>query len=253
MVYDPLSFSSTGGFTGNAEIHASVIAEKRAAISAAAAAYDPTAFSTTGGWDNVKYDVINPPLPNPPAPLQPSPETGGGSPDNPAKDNGTKDNGSSTSSGGGSGPSSPVKVATPDLINAFSLQKYNDVPIDSMSDIIFEDLGGQELLSVSRTDLINGQNISYQPISNLGSISIENSPGNIIKLQSTSKSYFDSFPIVLEDYIPSVGTGSNGEIVYMDSTSGENIIIGTINMTSDKLVQVEFITYGNMINDIIYP
>jgi hypothetical protein len=176
-----------------------------------------------------------------------------GDPDNSKKDPAKPDNGTSTSSNTSSGPSSPVKVATPDLINAFSLQKYNDVPVDSMADILFEDLGGQELLNVSRTDLINGQNINYQPISNLGSISIENSPSNIIKLQSTLKSYFDSFPIVLEDYVPFVGTGTNGEIVYMDTTSGENIIIGAINMTSDKLVQVEFITYGNMINDIIYP
>lgn len=188
-----------------------------------------------------------------PLPLESTPTKTGSGPDNNKNDNQKPDGGPKGPDQSNSSPSNPVKIATPDLINAFSLQKYNDVPIDSMSDIIFEDLGGQELLSVSRTDLINGQNINYQPISNLGSISIENSPSNIIKLQSTSKAYFDSFPIVLENYVPFVGSGSNGEIVYMDTTSGENIIIGVVNMTSDKLVQLEFISYGNMINDIIYP
>jgi len=209
-------------------------------------------------------------------PLQPTPPLGGSTGGGGGSAGGGGTGGSGGTSGGGSipnssnsSPSNPVKVATPDLINVFTLQKYNDVPIDSMADLLFEDLGGQEILSVSRTDLINGQNIDYQLIANLGQISIDNSPMNIIKLQSSIKTHFDSFPIVLEDYLATTGTGRNGETTYIDpyytdstktalaynesNINGENIIINTVNMTSDKMVQVEFISYGNMINDIIYP
>ena len=33
-----------------------------------------------------------------------------------------------------------------------------------MSDLLFENIGGQELINISRNDLVNGQDVAYSPI-----------------------------------------------------------------------------------------
>ena len=58
-----------------------------------------------------------------------------------------------------------IKAATPDII----LFEDNYVSISEMSTLYFEDIGAQELISISRNDTINGQDISYQPIKNIKS------------------------------------------------------------------------------------
>jgi hypothetical protein len=60
----------------------------------------------------------------------------------------------------------PVKTATPDIV----LFDDSALPIEVMTDLIFENIGGQELISITRSDIVNGQKISYQPIKNLSSI-----------------------------------------------------------------------------------
>jgi hypothetical protein len=57
----------------------------------------------------------------------------------------------------------PVKTATPDIV----LFDDSALPIEVMTDLIFENIGGQELISITRSDIVNGQKISYQPIKNL--------------------------------------------------------------------------------------
>ena len=58
-----------------------------------------------------------------------------------------------------------------------------------MSDLIFENIGGQELINIARTDTINGQKILYQPIKNINSINQEYGPNNIVGLQKTSDKF----------------------------------------------------------------
>ena len=59
--------------------------------------------------------------------------------------------------------SDSVKIATPDLL-IFGEQV---VAIEIMTDLIFEDIGGFELATISRHDLVNGQTVIYAPIKNL--------------------------------------------------------------------------------------
>lgn len=65
-----------------------------------------------------------------------------------------------------------TKSATPDLI----LFDDTTLPIDIMTDLLFENIGGQEIINISRNDIINGQNIRYQLISNSTLLSQEYSP-----------------------------------------------------------------------------
>jgi hypothetical protein len=146
-----------------------------------------------------------------------------------------------------SSSSSGVKIPTTDII------LYNDesTPVEVMSDLIFENIGGQEIINIARNDIINGQTVIYQPIKNLTNINFQYNPQNILALQNTSNEYFKKFPIKLEDKTPNVGTGPNGEIVYIEASTG-NLIINVINLESDEQVEVEILSSGAIFNDTIY-
>ncbi len=140
-----------------------------------------------------------------------------------------------------------VKIATPDLI----LFKDEMVPIELMTDLIFENIGGQELINLVRNDILSGEEVLYQPVKNVTDLHYKYHPQNILNLQGTSQSYFKSFPIRLEDKIPMVGNGPDGKPVYIDETTG-NIIIDTINLRPDEQVEVQIISYGSVLNGTIY-
>jgi hypothetical protein len=140
-----------------------------------------------------------------------------------------------------------VKIATPDLF----IFKDSVVPIEVMTDLIFEDIGGEELISISRNDIISGQTISYQPIKNISRLYLQYNPQNILNLQDTSATFFKNYPIKFENCIPSKGTGPNGEIVYLDPITGD-LIINVINLATDEQVDVQILTSGSILNGTIY-
>lgn len=144
--------------------------------------------------------------------------------------------------------SSPaIKIATPDLI------LFNDqqIPEETMIDLVFEDIGGQEMINIVRNDLINGQNQSRQIVRNLSQINLDYNPNNILSLQNTSESYFNNFPIRFEQRVPDIGTGPNGESVYLESDTG-NIIINLISLSDDEQVEVQILKGGAVLSGTIY-
>jgi hypothetical protein len=134
-----------------------------------------------------------------------------------------------------------IKTATPDII----IFDDETVPIEIMTDLVFEDIGGQELINIGRNDLINGQSVIYQPIKNLGLIQQQYNPNNIISVQDTSDKYFAGFSIKFDSKIPTVGNGPNGENVYLDQNTGD-IVIELINVLGDEQVEVQTITSGTI-------
>lgn len=138
--------------------------------------------------------------------------------------------------------SSSVKMADPDII----LFDDTSVSVQGMTDLFIEDIAGQELINIARTDTVNGQNISYQPIKNLNALQQEYNPNNILRLQSTSDVYFQNYPIKFENKVPNIGNGPSGAYVYMDQLTGD-IIIETVNMEDDEQVEVAI-----SLNGIIY-
>jgi hypothetical protein len=162
-----------------------------------------------------------------------------------------------------------VKIATPDLI----LFSDETVPIEIMTDLIFEDIGGYELATISRHDLVNGQKVTYSPIKNLTDLYLQYNPNNILRLQS-SDSYFKSLSISVLDHIPTCGTGyditpveispgvinpdktkwiktPNCESIYIDPITGD-LVINLINLKENEQVEVDILTSGNIFDDTIY-
>lgn len=138
-------------------------------------------------------------------------------------------------------PPPPTKTAPIDTI----LFDDQSMSIEIMTDLIFEDIGGHELLSVSRNDIINGQRVSYTPIKNLGLVQQRYNPNNILGLQSTSDKYFANFAIKFDEKIPTEGNGPNGENIYIDPATGD-LIIETINMNSDEQLEIQIAINGTI-------
>jgi hypothetical protein len=164
----------------------------------------------------------------------------------------------------GSGNSNDVKIATPDLI------LYNDdvMSIEIMTDLIFEDIGGYELATISRHDLVNGQEVIYSPIKNLTDLYLQYNPNNILSLQS-SDSFFKSLPLSIFNNLPVCGTGydlipkdgepdktkwtkvPNCESVYIDPITGD-LVINLVNIKDDEQVEVQILNSGNVFSDTIH-
>jgi hypothetical protein len=140
-----------------------------------------------------------------------------------------------------------IKIATKDII----LFEEDQVPVELMTDLIFENIGGQELINIARNDIVNGQNIIYQPIKNLTSLNFQYNPQNVLALQDTDVNYFKKFPINFNNKVPVCGTGPDCRIVYIEESTG-NLIINLVNLLSDEQVEVQILSNGLILNDTIY-
>ena len=149
-------------------------------------------------------------------------------------------------------PPPPIKSGTPQYV----LFNEDIVPSEIMVDLLFEDIGGEELLTIARSDTVNGQDVSYQPFKNLGIIQQQYNPNNIIKLQQTSETFFSNFPIQLNSKIPTTGYGLNGKTVYLNTsdlndTNKTNIEVGAlviefIDLLADEQVEVQISINGTI-------
>jgi hypothetical protein len=138
-------------------------------------------------------------------------------------------------------PPPPAKTAPIDTV----LFDDDSMSIEIMTDLIFEDIGGHELLSISRSDIINGQQVSYSPIKNLGLVQQRYNPNNILGLQSTSDKYFANFAIKFDEKVPIEGNGLNGLNVYIEEATGD-LIIETVNMNNDEQLEVQVAINGTI-------
>lgn len=144
-----------------------------------------------------------------------------------------------------SGTTPAVKIASPDIM----LGRDESVPIEIMTDLIFEDIGGQEIINIARTDLVNGQHVIYQPIKNLLDINSQYNSKNILSLENTADTIFNNFPIRLDTHVSNYATTDSPNVpVYIDGTTG-NLIIEVINMERGEQVEVEILTTGVLLND----
>lgn len=157
-------------------------------------------------------------------------------------------------------PASPVKIATPDIINLLDDDTPADQKIEIMTDLLFEDIAAQEIVSIVRNDIVNGQDVIYQPIKNITSLYYQYNPQNIIALQKTDKEYFKNFPILLYNKVPECGTGfdlegsqevPNCKYIYIHPTTGD-LVIDLINMKPGEQVEVQIISSIDDLHGTIY-
>lgn len=146
---------------------------------------------------------------------------------------------------GGLNVSAAAKIATPDII----LESTIEAP--SVQALFLEGIASKELISIVRNDVVNGKATTYSPIKNLSSLGIVYGPKTLIPLQDASDTFFDNFPIKLEQKVPDVGTGPFGNIVYIEPETND-LIINVINLADDEKVEVQILRRGEFLDDTIY-
>jgi hypothetical protein len=148
--------------------------------------------------------------------------------------------------------SNAIKIATPDLI----LLDGATLPVDLMTDLLFENIGGQEIISISRNDIVNGQEVSYNLIGNTGLLNRQYNTKNIFSVSGTLDTYFANFSIRLDTHIPEEGTGpatifGDKRKAYVEESSGD-IIIDITNMEVNERLDVEVLKEGFRDHGTIY-
>lgn len=149
-------------------------------------------------------------------------------------------------------PSSPAapkpdtKPATPDLIMTVD-EAY---PVELIADLLYEDVGGTEILNIARHDLVEGAELSYQQISNIARVGTIAGGANLQALTQTSEDIFNQFPLRRYHYVPSVTDDPSGlnKNVYLNSSG--DLVIELQNVDSSYQLDVAF--QVGSVNDIIY-
>lgn len=133
--------------------------------------------------------------------------------------------------------SKAIKVATPDIL----LFDDSAVPVSLMTELIFEDIGAQEIITISRNDIINGQDVSYNLIGNLSKVQKQYNTKNIFSLPDTSEKYFKNFAIRLDTHIPEKGTGPSLYEIGEEGSRSEEGCFGfpIINKKTNELVSCQ--------------
>ena len=134
-----------------------------------------------------------------------------------------------------------VKISTPDII----LLVDSPIGAEILTDLIFQNIGGVEIINIARSDVINGQNVTYQPIKNITSLFSQYNPQNILALQGTDKDYFKNFAINLTDRLP------ESTYIYTDGESGD-LVIELVNMLPSESVEVQTVYKVELLDDTIY-
>lgn len=148
--------------------------------------------------------------------------------------------------------STAVKAATPDVI----LFDDAGIPIEALSSLIFESLGGQEAINLVRSDTIDGTNVDYSPISNLKKLASAYGPKNIMSVAGGLEQYFKNFAIRLDIHTPERGTGPQGSTVYIDRTNADpvqknRLVVDVINMKTNEQVDIQILNSGTYLDGII--
>jgi hypothetical protein len=144
-------------------------------------------------------------------------------------------------------PIAPVKIADPQFVINYN----SDIDLEASTQLSMDMLGARELVQIVRNDLVKGQGISYSPIKNLSRLAFEYSPEKLVALQGSSRSFFESFPINLNNYVPPSGTGPGNSIVYIDPETGD-LVINLQSIGDGYQVEVEILKTGELFDGTIY-
>ena len=153
--------------------------------------------------------------------------------------------------GGGSEPIFELPPPPPQMVrvperDVVSLAQET-ISAETIVNLLFENVGANELTKFVRHDTVEGINPYYDVISNLSDIKRKFDPSNLISLQKTTSSLFDIFPIKLQDKIPSDAyllENNLTDYLYID-TNGD-FVIEVVNLKDSEIVEIEIDTSGTI-------
>lgn len=146
---------------------------------------------------------------------------------------------------------SSFKIADPQYI----ISSDPASTVEDMQNTLWQSIGGHEILSVVRRDLVDGSNTDYQLIFDLPELFAQYNPKTIMALQDNSDLYFGEFGIKFEKYVPSQNS-LDGVLSGLESPvildENNNIVIYISNISDNYSVEVQAITSQEVLRDTIY-
>lgn len=112
---------------------------------------------------------------------------------------------------------------------------YNEaaLPQEMITTLLFEDIGGVELINISRHDIIDGTSVNYSLVGNLTSLNTMFNSSNIISGFEAKDTYTNQYPIDIGQRIQKVIFDEEG-----------NMVIDFIDMSPDEDVEVMILSDG---------
>ncbi len=130
---------------------------------------------------------------------------------------------------------------------------------EEIENLLLQDIGGRELITLTRNDQINGIIQDYSPIKNASELALEYNPVEISKNPNSVTDFTDLFYYNLNEYVPSQedlaalypNDDSKWSTVYFDNEAN-SITIHVANAFNAEQVEVEFLSFDDVKNDTIY-
>lgn len=121
-----------------------------------------------------------------------------------------------------------------------SLVQYapETLPQELIEDLLYEQVGGQELISIARHDTINGQDVSYSLIRNLSILNQNFNPNNILAGQTTYTLQFNQYALDIANKLISASP------IYLDDQ--KNLVIELDSIGADEYLEAEISTNGTI-------
>lgn len=162
------------------------------------------------------------------------------------------------------------KPNQPEIINPYSSQTDSSVktgdpqffvltdPLATTQDMenaIWQNIGGHEIISLARRDLVDGKNLNYSLINNLASLQEEYNPKTIFPIEDIITKYFERFGLSLEKFLPSQRDLNNIEAglaspVILDEN--KNVVVYVRNIKDNQEVEIQIIQSQELLRDTIY-
>ena len=134
-----------------------------------------------------------------------------------------------------------VKAARPDIILG-----DDELSSEIMQDFIFAEIGGQEILDISRSDFVNSPlNQQYSATPGTGTSYVQK---ETIVFSDGIRNTFASFGMLLDEYVP---VDMTVNVVELDDIE-DTIIIKVANVKDSDSIEVEFLAYANVADDTIF-
>lgn len=130
---------------------------------------------------------------------------------------------------------------------------------EEIENLLLQDIGGRELITLTRHDQINGIIQDYSPIKNVSELALEYNPVELSKNPNSVNDFIDLFYYNLNEYVPSLeelaefypNNDEKWTTVYFDSATN-SITIHIANAFNSEQVEVEFLSFDDVKNDTIY-
>ena len=122
---------------------------------------------------------------------------------------------------------SQVKVANVNVINV----NYAATPVEQMEKMFFQDVGGTEILSVTRHDTVGGEKVIYSEVDNLQDLKIQFNPLNIL-VSTNLNDLFSGYGIDIKEKV-----NDAGQTVQINASG--DMVVEVVGVAEDEYVQIQ--------------